>query len=470
VTVSKVVLAKLSPTMEEGTIVKWTKKEGDPVKQGDVLAEIETDKANMEMEALGSGVLRKILVPAGGKAPIGALIGVIAEPNEDIEPLIAKEGAKAAGAAKPAPAAPAAPAPASGPAKAAADATAKAAPADQPASVASAAQTPPVAAAPTPTPAAPVGQGSAGAGGDGGRVKASPLARSMAAHQNIDLSSVAGSGPGGRIIKRDIESWAGPRPGAAAPARSEGAPASRPSATPASRPAPPAPSITPGQELPLSNMRKTIAKRLSESMFTSPHYYVTVEIDMDAAVDLRDQIQRLEEGKVSFNDLVVKACARALTRFPMVNASWGGDKIVTHAEVNIGIAVAIPDGLITPVVRNADQKSILDIAREVRELAAKARDKKLKPEEYTGSTFTISNLGMFDVEAFTAIINPPDSAILAVGAVRKVPVVDGETIRPGHRMKVTMSSDHRVIDGALSAQFLAEVRRLLESPVGLLLG
>ncbi len=455
-TVSKVVLAKLSPTMEEGTIVKWTKKEGDAVKQGDVLAEIETDKANMEMEALGSGVLRKILVPAGGKAPIGALIGVIAEPNEDIEPLIAKEGAKAGGAPKPA--APAAPAPE--PAKAAAEETAKAAPADQPASGASAGQTPPVPAAPAPTSAAPVGQSSPGAGGDGGRVKASPLARSMAAHQNIDLASVAGSGPGGRIIKRDIESWVGPRPGADAPARSVGAPAA----------APPAPSITPGQELPLSNMRKTIAKRLSESMFTSPHYYVTVEIDMDAAVDLRDQIQRLEEGKVSFNDLVVKACARALTRFPLVNASWGGDKIVTHAEVNIGIAVAIPDGLITPVVRNADRKSILDIAHDVRDLATRARDKKLKPEEFTGSTFTISNLGMFDVEEFTAIINPPDSAILAVGAVRKVPVVDGETIRPGHRMKVTMSSDHRVIDGALSAQFLAEVRRLLEAPVGLLLG
>ncbi len=466
-TVSKVVLAKLSPTMEEGTIVKWTKKEGDAVKQGDVLAEIETDKANMEMEALGSGVLRKILVPAGGKAPIGALIGVIAEPNEDIEPLIAKEGAKAGGAPKPA--APAAPAPE--PAKAAAEETAKAAPADQPASGASAGQTPPVPAAPAPTSAAPVGQSSPGAGGDGGRVKASPLARSMAAHQNIDLASVAGSGPGGRIIKRDIESWVGPRPGADAPARSVGAPASRPSAAPAFRPAaPPAPSITPGQELPLSNMRKTIAKRLSESMFTSPHYYVTVEIDMDAAVDLRDQIQRLEEGKVSFNDLVVKACARALTRFPLVNASWGGDKIVTHAEVNIGIAVAIPDGLITPVVRNADRKSILDIAHDVRDLATRARDKKLRPEEFTGSTFTISNLGMFDVEEFTAIINPPDSAILAVGAVRKVPVVDGETIRPGHRMKVTMSSDHRVIDGALSAQFLAEVRRLLEAPVGLLLG
>ena len=471
-TVSKVVLAKLSPTMEEGTIVKWTKKEGDAVKQGDVLAEIETDKANMEMEALGSGVLRKILVPAGGKAPIGALIGVIAEPNEDIEPLIAKEAGKAGGGAKPAaPAAAVATTPAPEPVKAAAETTAKAAPADQPASVASAAQTPPVPAPPEPTPAAPVGQGSPAAGGDGGRVKASPLARSMAAHQNIDLASVAGSGPGGRIIKRDIESWAGPRPGTDAPARSAGAPASRPSAAPASRPAaPPAPSVTPGQELPLSNMRKTIAKRLSESMFTSPHYYVTVEIDMDAAVDLRDQIQRLEQGKVSFNDLVVKACARALTRFPLVNASWGGDKIVTHAEVHIGIAVAIPDGLITPVVRNADRKSILDIAHEVRDLATRARDKKLKPEEFTGSTFTISNLGMFDVEEFTAIINPPDSAILAVGAVRKVPVVDGETIRPGHRMKVTMSSDHRVIDGALSAQFLAEVRRLLEAPVGLLLG
>jgi len=461
-TVSKVVLAKLSPTKEEGTIVKWTKKEGDAVKQGDVLAEIETDKANMEMEAQGSGVLRKILVQAGGKAPIGTLIGVIAEANEDIEPLIAKEAAKAGAAPKPAApaAAPAAPAP--DPAKAAAQATAKAAPADQPASAASAEKTAPVPAAPPPAPAPAPTQvaASASTGGEGGRVKASPLARSMAAHQNIDLTSVAGSGPGGRIIKRDIESWAGPRP-SAAPARA--------SSAPAARPAPPGPSITPGQELPLSNMRKTIAKRLSESKFGAPHYYVTVEIDMDAAVDLREQIQRLEEGKVSFNDLVVKACAKALARFPLVNASWGGDKIATHADVNIGIAVAIPDGLITPVVRNADRKSILDIAHEVRDLATRARDRKLKPEEFTGSTFTISNLGMYDVDSFTAIINPPDSAILAVGAVRKVPVVDGDTIRPGHRMKVTMSSDHRVIDGALAAQFLAEVRRLLEAPVSLVM-
>jgi pyruvate dehydrogenase E2 component (dihydrolipoamide acetyltransferase) len=248
--------------------------------------------------------------------------------------------------------------------------------------------------------------------------------------------------------------------------RASSAPAARAAS---SRPAPPAPTITPGQELPLSSMRKTIAKRLVESKFTAPHYYVTVEIDMDAAVDLRDQLQRLEEAKVSFNDLVVKACATALTRFPMVNASWGGDKIVTHADVNIGIAVALPDGLITPVVGNADRKSVTEIAQEVRDLATRARERKLKPEEFTGSTFTISNLGMYDVTEFTAIINPPDSAILAVGAVRKVPVVDGDDIRPGHRMKVTMSSDHRVIDGALAAQFLAEVRRLLEAPVGLLI-
>jgi pyruvate dehydrogenase E2 component (dihydrolipoamide acetyltransferase) len=202
-------------------------------------------------------------------------------------------------------------------------------------------------------------------------------------------------------------------------------------------------------------------------MFTAPHFYVTVEIDMDNAVDIRQQIQSLEDVKVSFNDLVVKACAKALTRFPMVNASWGGEKIATHADVNIGVAVAMPEGLIVPVVRNADRKSILDISREVKDLAARARDKKLKPEEFSGSTFSISNLGMFDVTEFTAIINPPESAILAVGAVRKVPVVDGEEIRIGHRMKVTMSSDHRVVDGALAAQFLNEVRRLLESPVSL---
>ena len=447
-TVTKVVLAKLSPTMEEGTIVKWSKKEGDPVKVGDVLAEIETDKANMEMEALGAGVLRKILVPAGGKAPVGNLIGVIANPDEDISAMVASAGgAAAAPAAAPQASPPPPPAPPAEPA-----AQAPAAPvAPQPAPAPQAAPQP----APNPPPA-----GAQAAEGEGGRLKASPLARSMAAQQNIPLSSVPGSGPGGRIIKRDIEAWsAGGQPAAAAPTAA--APA------PERAPAPAAPSITPGQEISVSNMRKTIARRLSESMFTSPHFYVTVEIDMDAAVGLREQLLKGENVKVSFNDLVIKACAKALTRFPMVNSSWGGDKITTHADVHIGIAVAIPDGLITPVVRNADRKAVTQISREVKDLAGRAKEKKLKPEEFMGSTFTISNLGMFDVTEFTAIINPPESAILAVGAVRKVPVVADDAVRVGHRMNVTLSSDHRVVDGALAAQFLADVRRLLESPVSL---
>jgi len=424
--ITKVVLAKLSPTMEEGTIVKWSRQEGDPVKVGDVLAEIETDKANMEMEALGPGVLRKVLVPAGGKAPVGAIIGVIAEPDEDIAALLA-EAAAAAPAAAPAPAAPPAPAPA-------------------PAAM-------PAVAAPSPAPA-PLPLAAAG-----GRVKASPLARAIAAQKNVPLTSVAGSGPGGRIVKRDVEGFLAAPP----------APAFKPAPAGAPRPAIPVPSVPPGTAIPLTSMRRTIAKRLAESMYTAPHFYVTVEIDMDAAVSLREQLMRAEDVKVSYNDLVLKACAKALTRFPTVNASWTGETIQTHAEVHLGVAVSLAEGLITPVVRNADRKHVVEISREVKDLAARAREKKLKPEEFMGSTFTISNLGMFDVTEFTAIINPPESCILAVGAVRKVPVVKGDQLAVGHRMKVTLSSDHRVVDGALAAQFLAEVRRLLENPVSLLL-
>jgi len=433
--VTKVILAKLSPTMEEGTIVKWSKNEGDAVKPGDVLAEIETDKANMEMEALGGGVLRKILVPAGGKAPVGALIGVIADAKDDIAKVLASAGPAPA----PAPAKPAEPAAAPAPA------TAPAAPAPQAAPQAPAPAAPaPAAPAPAPPAEAPA------ASAEGGRVKASPLARSMAAERNIPLGSIPGSGPGGRIIKRDIEAWA-QNPQAAPPA-------------PASAPAP---SVTPGQELPLSSMRKTIARRLTESKVQAPHFYVTVEIDMDAAAAVREQIQRAEETKVSFNDLIVKASAKALRKFPAVNASWGGESIAVHGDVHVGVAVAINDGLIVPVVRNADRKSILEISREVKDLATRARDRKLKPEEFSGGTFSISNLGMFDVTEFTAIINPPESAILAVGAVKKVPVVKGDELAVGQRMRVTLSSDHRVIDGALAAQFLAELRRLLENPVSL---
>ena len=439
---TKVVLAKLSPTMEEGTIVKWSKNEGDPIKVGDVLAEIETDKANMEMEALGAGVLRKILVPAGGKAPVGSLIGVIADPQDDIAALVAEAAAAPAAPAPPAPAAPA-PAPPLPP------------PAAAPAVPPPAAPAPPPSAAPV-MPAAPAPAGPTALPAPGARVKASPLARSMAARQNIPLAAVPGSGPGGRIVKRDIESYAA----GGATARAAAAPAMPASVVPF-------PSVAPGQELPLSNMRKTIARRLAESKFSAPHFYVTVEIDMGGAVALREQLVKGEDVKVSFNDLVLKSCAKALTRFPMVNASWGGDKITTHGEVHVGVAVSIPDGLITPVVRNADRKTVLEISREVKDLAARAREKKLRPEEFTGSTFTVSNLGMFDVSEFTAIINPPESAILAVGSVGKVPVVVEDEVRVGQRMKVTLSADHRVVDGALAARFLQEVRRLLENPVSL---
>jgi pyruvate dehydrogenase E2 component (dihydrolipoyllysine-residue acetyltransferase) len=315
-------------------------------------------------------------------------------------------------------------------------------------------------------------------GGEGGRVKASPLARSMAAQQNIPLSSVPGSGPGGRIIKRDIEAWSGsgqeataaaPAPGKVAPPPAQAAPAQAAPAKAAPPPAPPLPSITPGQEIPHSNMRKVIARRLAESAFTAPHFYVTMEIDMAAAMALREQVVAASETKVSVNDFVVKACAKALTRFPMVNATWAEDKIVTFAPVDVGVAVALPDGLITPVVRQADRKPVVEIAGETRDLATRARERKLKPEEYSNATFTISNLGMMGVTEFTAIINPPGSAILAVGAVRRVPVVVDDDIRVGQRMNVTLSCDHRVVDGALGAQFLGEVRRLLENPLLLLL-
>jgi pyruvate dehydrogenase E2 component (dihydrolipoamide acetyltransferase) len=438
--ITKVVLAKLSPTMEEGTIVKWSKQEGDPVKVGDVLAEIETDKANMEMEALAVGVLRKILVPAGGKAPVGALIGVIADVQDDISTLLAGHAAPA-------------PAPTPAPAAATPPPTATSAPAPV---------VPAAPAAPAPAPAALVEPAAPALAGT--RIKASPLARSIAAQRQIPLASVAGSGPGGRIVRRDLEAWS---PATAPAAVVAPTPAPAPVAASTAVPAHPSPGVTAGSELPLSNMRKTIARRLVESKFSAPHFYVTVEIDMDPAAALRAQLAQAEV-KLSYNDLVVRACALALARFPLVNASWGGDKIVTHADVHVGVAVALPDGLITPVVRHADRKTVSTIAREIRDLAARARDKKLKPEEYTGSTFTVSNLGMYDVTEFTAIINPPDSAILAVGAVRRQPVVDGESLRIGQRMKVTLSSDHRVIDGAVAAQFLADVRRLLETPVLLL--
>jgi len=475
--ITKVVLAKLSPTMEEGTIVKWTKNEGDDVKVGDVLAEIETDKANMEMEALGPGVLRKILVQAGGKAPVGSLIGVIADPGDDISALLASTPpASPAPAATPSPEPTPPPAPAPPPPQAARSQTEAPAAAPQAEAASAVRQTadvpagvsqpepPAVPHEPSPAPAARGGE-EAAASDLGGRRRASPLARAIAARENIPLADVQGSGPGGRIIKRDVESFHADRAASTAVARPAAAPAAMAVQAPS---VVPFPAVPVGQEIPLSNMRKTIARRLVESMSQAPHFYVTMDIAMEAALALREQIMASENVKLSINDLIVKAAAKSLVRFPMVNASWGGDKIILQSEVNVGVAVALPEGLITPVVRNADRKSVVEISREVKDLAGRAREKKLRPEEYLGATFTISNLGMMNVTEFTAIINPPGSAILAVGSVQKLPVVVNDELRVGQRMKVTMSSDHRVIDGALAAQFLGEVRRVLESPISLL--
>ena len=458
---TKVVLSKLSPTMEEGLIVKWSKNEGDTIKVGDVLAEVETDKANMEMEALAAGVLRRIFVKAGSKAPVAGLIAVIAGKDEDISAFEAqaekeKPGATSAAppqakAAATPPPSPKAAAPTEGPTEAPGAETPTAAAKSKASAPAPA--LPAVAAAPKP-------EGSAD-----GRVKASPLAKKVAAERHLPIAEISGSGPGGRVVKRDVEGFV--------PSAPQSAPVA--SATAAAR-ALPSVTVVPGvsQTVPLSSMRKTIAKRLSESFFSSPHFYVTVDVDMDRAVDLRTQLKEAGQ-KISVNDFVVRACALALRSVPQVNASWApapdgaGEAIVLNGDVHVGIAVALPDGLITPVVRFADQKPLTATAAEIRELAERAKNKKLKPEEYTGATFTISNLGMMDVHEFTAIINPPGSAILSVGTVRKEAVVGAnDQIRVGYRMKITLGSDHRVIDGSVSATFLAEVKRLLQTPVLLL--
>jgi pyruvate dehydrogenase E2 component (dihydrolipoamide acetyltransferase) len=432
-------MPRLSDTMSEGRLIKWHKKEGDKVAPGDILAEVETDKANMDFESFDDGVLLKILIGDGQTAPVGGPVAIIGKAGEDVSDLLAKvksgEPAPAPKAAAPAPAAPKA-----------AEKPAPAAPVE----------TKPVA-KPQPAPV-PVAKQPAPPSGNGqGRIVASPLARRIADERGIDLRQVHGSGPGGRIIKEDVERF---EPGAAG-----AAPAAREPA-PSYAPPPPAPVVT-GVPQPLSMMRKTIARRMTEAKQQTPHFYLTAEADMDAAVAFRGQVNEALGVKISFNDLVVKACALALRRMPQVNASWADGGIVIHDRVHVGVAVAIEDGLITPVVQDADMKSLGAIAREVQELAALARDRKLRPEHYTGGTFTVSNLGMFGVEEFAAIINPPEAAILAVGAVRKVPVVKGDQVAIGNRMKVTLSGDHRVIDGATGAKFLQEVLRILEHPMTL---
>ncbi|HXT64721.1 MAG TPA: pyruvate dehydrogenase complex dihydrolipoamide acetyltransferase [Pyrinomonadaceae bacterium] len=435
---TQVVMPKLSPTMEEGQVARWLKKEGDKVSMGEPLAEIDTDKATMEMQALSAGVLRKVLVGEGESAPLGQPIAIIGEPDEDISELL--KSAPPAGAAKETVETEAKP-----PESEKAPAQEKPAAEEEP--------------SPKPEPST-----------DGrrpavGRMLVSPIAARMAAEAGVDLSSVQGSGPGGRIIKSDIEA-AMKAPKAAA----TGAPQLRPLATPKAQPgAVYGPSAY--RDEPLSEMRRTIARRLVTSLGPIPHFFLTTEIEMDRAADMRQQINALyPDAKVSINDVIIKVVAVALIQHPQVNASFQDKTVRFYEHADIGVAVATENGLITPVIRAADVKSMPEIANEVRELAGRARGRKLKPEEYTGATFSISNLGMFGIDEFTAVINPPEAAILAVGAMSEKPVVKNGEIEIHKMMRVTMSCDHRVVDGAVGAQFLQTFKQILENPLYLFLG
>jgi pyruvate dehydrogenase E2 component (dihydrolipoamide acetyltransferase) len=454
--ITKVFMPKLSDAMETGKVIKWLKKEGDAVKGGDVIAEIETDKANVEIEAFGGGVLRKIVIGEGGQVPVGDLIGVIADPAEDISSL-------AAAPAKPAPAAPAAAAPAPAPAPRAAAASAAPPPVGPLPAMESYQSVPATTAV---VPMAPVATAAQPAGG---RIKASPLARKIAGQTGVDLRLIQGTGPGGRIIRADVEAArTAPRPAVAAPAAA--AAAGRPQAVPA-RPTfvvPPRPEAE-YEDVPMSAMRAAIAKRMPMSKAPVPHFYVTSEVDMDAAWALREQWNGLDgQPKISVTDMIIKGAALALRKNPGVNAQLNGQAIRIHHRAHIGVAVALEQGLITPVLRDCDVKSLGRIAVEARDLADRARGGKLRAQEMSGATFSISNLGMFDVEEFSAIINPPEGAILAVGSVLQKPVVDGDEIRIGRRMKMTISCDHRVMDGAMGARYLQDLKRLLEEPLRLL--
>ena len=414
-------MPKLSDTMTEGVVAEWTKKVGDKVASGEVLAEIETDKATMEFESFFDGVLLHIGVEKGKAAPVNAVLAIIGKEGEDISALLA-------GANTPQPVAEAvAPDPA---------------PTTQPTPVAQ----PIAAAAPTPTPQpAPVAASNAS-----GRVIASPLAKKLAEEKGINIATVAGTGEAGRIVKRDVDHYV---PYTPAQQTFNAAPAGIESYT----------------EENVSQMRKTIARRLAESKFTAPHFYLTLDIDMDSAIKARKSMNQMDGVKVSFNDMVVKAVAMSLKQHPTINSSWLGDVIRRNHHVHIGIAVAVDEGLLVPVVRFADTKGLTQIGAEVKDFAQKAKDKKLQPSDWEGNTFTISNLGMFGIEAFTAIVNPPDSCILAVGGIKEVPVVKNGQVVPGNVMKVTLSCDHRVVDGASGAAFLQTFKNYMENPVNMLL-
>lgn len=419
-----VYMPKLSDTMLEGVVAGWNKKVGDTVKEGEILAEIETDKATMEFESFFDGVLLYIGVETGKSAPVNSILAIIGQAGEDISTIIASAGTTAAPVVEEkkeeAPKVVAVPNPA------------------------------PVAAAPAPKAEAP--KSTPIANNSNGRIFASPLAKKLAEEKGIDINAVGGTGEGGRIVKRDVDHYT--------------------PYTPAER-QPVASSSVAGVESftdePVSQMRKTIARRLAESKFTAPHFYLTLDINMENAMASRKALNAIEGVKVSFNDMVIKAVAHALKQNPNVNSSWMGDFIRRNQHVHVGVAVAVEDGLLVPVVRFADTKGLLQISAEVREYAKKAKDKKLQPSDWEGNTFTISNLGMFGIESFTAIVNPPDSCILAIGGIKEVPVVKNGQIVPGNVMKVTLSCDHRVVDGATGAAFLQTFKQYMENPVSMLL-
>ncbi len=409
--------------MTEGKVARWLKKIGDPVKQGEPIVEIETDKVNIEAEAFADGVLREILVGDGTTVPVGSMIGIIGAPGEDLTAMKAEAGLVAK-------------------------------PAEQSAVEAkSAAAAQPIGAVAAPAPAMT---------GGNGRIKASPLAKRLAQEKGVSLAQLNGTGPGGRIVKRDIDAALAAMPVGAAPIL--------PMAV-APTPTVLAPSGLKAEEITPTKLRQTIAKRMTASKQTVPHFYVTIEVDMAEAMALRSKLNTLvdEAGKISVNDMVLKAAALALIKFPSINASYSDKAILRHGAVNMGIAVAMEQGLITVVVADADRKSLAQIAREARDIATRAKNGKARPEDLQGSTFTVSNLGMFgEVDSFVAIINPPEAAILAVGSVRDVPVVKNGRLVPGKTMKATISADHRVTDGAEAAKFLAEVKKNLEEPLRLL--
>ncbi|OWJ68269.1 pyruvate dehydrogenase complex dihydrolipoamide acetyltransferase [Inquilinus limosus] len=439
-----ILMPALSPTMTEGTLATWHKKEGDKVKSGDVIAEIETDKATMEVEAVDEGTIGKILVAEGTEnVPVNEIIAILLEEGEDAGAL---KGGAAPAAAKP-----------EAKAEAPAEPKAEAAPAAQP--------------APAAKPAAN--------GHDDSRVFASPLARRMAQQAGIDLAVLQGSGPHGRIVKADIDAavsgGAPAKPAAAAPeaAKPGAAPAAAPTAKPASA-GPNAKQLADAYGIPYSeqkhsNMRKTVARRLLESKQTVPHFYLTVDIELDALLKLRKELNDRGDVKLSVNDLIIKAAALALRKVPAANASWTDDAMINYERVDVSVAVATPGGLITPIIKDADRKGLGTISGEMKDLAARARDGKLKPEEYQGGTFSISNLGMFGVKDFAAIINPPQSCILAVGAGTQQPVVKDGALAIATVMSCTLSVDHRAVDGAVGAEYLAAFRALIEAPLSMML-